>query len=258
MCKFPIEVVIKLEETKEPAIPWTMKTLRETLQHYISVHENAQRYVFNSNSKGQTLSHSGYSSIKNNNSSHNKGQRIVSHLEKDGELADVFSANIQLGRSSNSRSASLPCIFCKGKHYNDMCDKVVSLCDRKQSLSHQKRCFVCLKIGHLVKDCPSIDKKACCYCGRRGLHNRCICPQKFGKPETSSFIVSESSKLPIGSGPSHTQQQQRQQLDQPVGAIGTADGIDTTQMLTTSGERVVLQTAVVEVRSTDESVRATA
>ena len=105
MCKFPIEVVIKLEETKEPAIPWTMKTLRETLQHYISVHENAQRYAFNSNSKGQTLSHSGYSSNKNNNSSHNKGQRFVSHLEKDGEPADVFSANIQLGRSGNNRSA---------------------------------------------------------------------------------------------------------------------------------------------------------
>jgi len=47
-------------------------------------------------------------------------------------------------------------------------------------------------------------------------------------------------------------------LDQPVGAISTADGIDTTQMVTTFEERVVLQTAVVEVRSTDESVRATA
>ena len=29
LSKFPMEVVIKLEETKEPAIPWTMEELRQ-------------------------------------------------------------------------------------------------------------------------------------------------------------------------------------------------------------------------------------
>ena len=48
-----MEVVIKLEETKDPDIPWSMATLRKTLHHYVSVHENAQRYALTNNTKGQ-------------------------------------------------------------------------------------------------------------------------------------------------------------------------------------------------------------
>ena len=117
-----MEVVIKLEETKDPDIPWSMATLRKTLHHHVSVHENAQRYVFN-NTKGQPPSNNTrYYSTKNNNNSYNKGQRFVSHPEKGSESADVFSASVQSANNGSSRPASLPCIFCKGKHYNDMCD----------------------------------------------------------------------------------------------------------------------------------------
>ena len=71
-----------------------------------------------------------------------------------------------------------------------MCDKFTSLTERKQILSQQRRCFVCLKVGHVLKDCPS-SQKVCCHCGRKGYHNRCLCPQKFPRQETDALLVTE-------------------------------------------------------------------
>ena len=72
-----------------------------------------------------------------------------------------------------------------------MCDKFTTLTERKQILSQQRRCFVCLKVGHVLKDCPSSQKKVCCHCGRKGDYNRCLCPQKFPRQETDALLVME-------------------------------------------------------------------
>ena len=71
-----------------------------------------------------------------------------------------------------------------------MCDKFTTFTERKQILS-QQRCFVCLKVGHVLKDCPSSQKKVCCHCGIKGYHNRCLCPQKFPRQETDALLVME-------------------------------------------------------------------
>ena len=75
-----------------------------------------------------------------------------------------------------------------------MCDKFTTLTERKQILS-QQRCFVCLKVGHVLKDCPSSQKKVCCHCGRKEYHNRCLCPQKFPRQETDALLVMEPGQL---------------------------------------------------------------
>ena len=31
----------------------------------------------------------------------------------------------------------------------------------------------------------------CCHCGRKGYHNRCLCPQKFTRQETDALLVME-------------------------------------------------------------------
>ena len=53
--KYPPEVVTKLEETKEPLRPWSIKSLRKAICHYVTVQENVQCYVssVNTNVKGQ-------------------------------------------------------------------------------------------------------------------------------------------------------------------------------------------------------------
>ena len=46
-CKYPIDVIVKLEESKEPGTPWSMSTLRKAITQYVIVQENAHRYVTN-------------------------------------------------------------------------------------------------------------------------------------------------------------------------------------------------------------------
>jgi len=54
-----------------------------------------------------------------------------------------------------------------------------------------KRCFICLNTGHVLKSCPHLYKWCCEYCGKRGYHNLCLCPDKFigDDPNTESFCA---------------------------------------------------------------------
>ena len=169
--KYPPEVITKLEEAKEPLRPWSIKSLRKAIFHYVTVQENVKHYVssVNTNVKGQ----------------HFVPRQLTSDSHRPS--AEVLTANSQRGSQQEGQiKASLPCIFCKGNHFNDMCDKFTTLTERKQILS-QQRCFVYLKVGHMLKDCPSPQKKICCHCGRKGYHNRCLRPQKFPRQETDAL-----------------------------------------------------------------------
>ena len=73
----------------------------------------------------------------------------------------------------------MPCIFCKGVHFNDSCDKFITVADRKGRLISQGRCFVCLKVGHICKECPCAQSRSCHYCKQVGHHHRSICPKHF-------------------------------------------------------------------------------
>ena len=72
-----------------------------------------------------------------------------------------------------------------------MCDKFTTLTERKQILSQQRRYCVCLKVRHVLNDCFGSQKKACCHCGRKRYHNRCLCPHKFSRQGTDALLVTE-------------------------------------------------------------------
>ena len=103
-----------------------MKSLRKSICHYITVQENVQCHVSNDNLKV-------------------KGQPFMSKQTRPLTAShrpstEVLAVNSQAGSSVGGQArASLPCIFCKGNHFNDMCDKCVTLTERKQKLSQQKR-----------------------------------------------------------------------------------------------------------------------
>ena len=67
-------------------------------------------------------------------------------------------------------------MFCKGDHFNDCCTQYTNVYDRKKQLQRQGRCFVCLRVGHTFKECPSTPSKSCYYCKRVGHHHKGICP----------------------------------------------------------------------------------
>ena len=51
LSKFPVDVVVKLEDAKKCEVEWTMEVLRKLLTEYITIQECAQRRV--ANAKGR-------------------------------------------------------------------------------------------------------------------------------------------------------------------------------------------------------------
>ena len=44
--KYPSEVIVKLEETKEPVVPWSVESLRKAIGSYIAVQEKCTTLCF--------------------------------------------------------------------------------------------------------------------------------------------------------------------------------------------------------------------
>ena len=164
LSKFPLEA----RRYKKCDQVWTIDLLRRLLNQYIAVRENAQRRV--NNARGNIFQRNNFQGRQTNRS----------HMNPDAtgnqSSVETFAANVERKRIAPRN----PCIFCKGDHFNDECESFKSLTERKQKLLTQGRCFLCFKAGHTFKDCPSIQRYSCHYCGKRGHHNWAVCPQKFG------------------------------------------------------------------------------
>ena len=63
------------------------------------------------------------------------------------------------------------CAYCDGRHYADQCKTITYLVKRKDMLKRKRRCFLCTKPNHVIKDCKS--KRNCFKCN--GRHHTSIC-----------------------------------------------------------------------------------
>ena len=91
--------------------------------------------------------------------------------EIDTEFEKEFSAQSLL----NSDSNIVLCVFCKkGNHKPRNCRNVAIISERTNILQRAGRCFLCLRKGHVVKNCPA--KFSCFNCKRR--HHVSICLHK--------------------------------------------------------------------------------
>ena len=261
LSKFPIEVIFQLEKSKKPTSPWTMETLRKAMSEYVIVQENVHRHV--TNVKGHSQPPTNYQqehvyqgsnvrgrqqqSVNYQQGVYCRGVNLKGHSEEKQVSTDVFS-NI-----SENRIARVlrPCIFCKGEHYNDECDRVTTASERRKKLSQQRRCFICLRPGHILKDCSSLQKQPCKYCGKRGQHNRCLCPEKFPNLRTDTFYTTGVSNASNTS--SKSPDPQSDILSVEILPKTTSDSqrppAIVTQTLLASGERVLLQTAIVSIQN---------
>ena len=78
------------------------------------------------------------------------------------------------------------CAYCLGDHEPGSCEKVTTVTKRKEILRRYRRCFGCLRKGHITRDCKS--KKAC-EC-RKCDHHTSLCEEVvpvivvgIGKPD---------------------------------------------------------------------------
>ncbi|XP_041985487.1 uncharacterized protein LOC121737823 isoform X2 [Aricia agestis] len=100
------------------------------------------------------------------------------HLDKED------AGNI---KESEFKRKKVSCMFCGKNHFNDECDVVKSVQDRKRRL--EGRCYVCFSKGHKASDCKS--KMKCRHCDSYGEHNRALCPSQLSA-KTDSFHVNTS------------------------------------------------------------------
>ena len=103
--------------------------------------------------------------------------------------ADKVSPTISSLLSGNVSSDPV-CCYCGQSHASDSCKAVSSYEARRQILLRSGRCFVCLRKGHVGKNCRSTYKCSSCS----GRHHSSICVKTF--PNTSRTTSSQASPAP--------------------------------------------------------------
>ena len=100
--------------------------------------------------------------------------------------------------------SSLSCYYCGEQHLSTSCKNVTNPEARKQMLLKAGRCFVCLKKGHVSRDCRSSLK--CTNC--RGRHHVTICngSRRTNPPASDPSTSSHQAQQPRTSTSAATQQ----------------------------------------------------
>ena len=97
------------------------------------------------------------------------------------------SALISTNRSSPS------CTHCKGAHASVNCNIITDISARKEFLRKRGRCYSCLKIGHVSKNCPSTIK--CWACSKK--HHCSICDKRNPSFSRGSIQSNANPSPPI-------------------------------------------------------------
>ena len=125
-----------------------------------------------------------------------KDWRLTSLLEVfEEELQARERVTSEVTRSArNGRQTSIPtgatlfsgvyrgtgCCYCEQSHSPKDCRVVTQVEARRQILKKAGRCFMCLRAGHISKECHS--KIRCSKCGKRHHNTICFGEKNEGKP----------------------------------------------------------------------------
>lgn len=135
------------------------------------------------------------------------------------------------------------CVYCTERHFSASCSKVTDINARKDILRCDKRCFMCLKKGHLVDHC----NKSCRNCNRR--HHQLICHAKSPGESLNSHPPPPEEKS--------SQSKPETQVPNNTTRVNTANTETPTTHLTTATLRskgsVLLQTATAVATNEDQS-----
>ena len=164
--KLPKSILAKLEEYKTTNDAWTVTNLRKELKKYISTQELGDRLT-KMNRKQE------------DRGDYRRNQRFASN--NGNQTTGAFSVG-ELNRKS--------CIYCGKTHWSDECNEYPDLTSRKDKA--KGHCFICLRKGHLLKECSST--KACVYCKKKGNHHRSLCPNQFSTTNNEVSTASIETK----------------------------------------------------------------
>ena len=131
-----------------------VKESRRLFNQYLQIQESAQQR-FN-NCRGVELRATRYGDSQQN-LSHYWSDSKDGNRQPSGASVEALAASVK-GGGNGTYTAVSPCVFCRGQHFNNECDKYKELNDRKKQLLSQGRCFLCLKPGNMFRDCTFSQK----------------------------------------------------------------------------------------------------
>ena len=218
--KLPEEVLKHLELKKGSQEDWSIVKLREHLFEYINACEKAE--INNSKSL----------EVKKKDQSKNEQATKQTTLNSYGgatapnplSSAEALLANPN-ENSKGQKQYSRSCRYCGKSHWSDECPTYQTIEERKAKIKGS--CYRCLKEGHMSKECKG--NKSCVYCGEFNVHHRSLCSKRFRKKKSQN----EASDKAEGSH--------------------AANMISEENVMVSSGEIVLMQTAKAEVRSHDKA-----
>ena len=88
-------------------------------------------------------------------------------------------------------------------------------------------CYKCLKPGYMSKDCKR--SKACVHCGEVNTHHKSLCPKKYASNVSTAHLVEETDEK------------------------AEIDEFAEKNVMVSSGEMVLMQTAKAEIQSPNNS-----
>ena len=131
--------------------------------------------------------------------------------------------------AKDNTNTKILCVYCGELHYSASCDKIIGMQNRKDILRRDKRCFVCLRIGHVSRECANVT--GCRKCGQRHHQSICILNNQ-PKPADPSREKRESPK-------------EKRESPNPTNPDNRSENTTATMATSTSrkGKAVLLQTA---------------
>ena len=112
------------------------------------------------------------------------GKHVSTALFEGPSSAETLVVNSKQGHQKGVRNnhqngePSNPFVYCRGGHFSDSCDTIDN---RRCQLVSQGRCFICLKVDHIYKQCPSTQSRSCYHCKRIGHHHCCLCHNQMAE-----------------------------------------------------------------------------
>ena len=113
----------------------------------------------------------------------------------------LFQNHQKGSQSQRQKPRPLQCLFCSKNHKSHECRTIVDYDSRKNIVIQKKRCFICLRTGHMAAQCKS--NMNCFTCS--GHHHAAMCPKTLLKsqdgvtaangPKLTSVATSESRNV---------------------------------------------------------------
>ena len=135
------------------------------------------------------------------------------------------------------------CCYCHQPHLSNSCQAVESTEERRRILREAGRCYVCLKKGHISRQCRSNARCTRCH----GRHHSSICSTESAQTKTklmtsnSAKEQSTSTTLPAGMN--------------PTAPVFKPPGSTSTTLWTSTNQAILLQTAQAVVFNPDDRQR---